>query len=100
MKPKNAPTLPPPKTDLHVVYDDALPALYVIECSDGTWWRPNEAGYTPQFVAAGTYPESKAVEIAKRRPGDLAVPLETALREQLGEANPVVLQAIAAKVGR
>lgn len=88
-----------PKSDLHVVYDDELPRLYVIQCPEG-WWRPHEAGYTASLAAAGTYPESQAVEIAKRRDGDLAVPLETAVRELVGEANPVVLAAIAALGGR
>jgi hypothetical protein len=91
---------PAPKPDLHVVYDEnELPKLYVIECPEG-WWRPNEAGYTASLAAAGTYPESKALEISKRRDGDLAVPLEQAVRELVGEANPVVLAAIAVLGGR
>lgn len=90
-----------PMPDNVVIYDDAPAKLYVIYCPrDSEWWMPNESGYTNSLLHAGTYPEDKAQELAKRRDGDVAIALSTALRERVKGANPVVLQGIAALGGR
>lgn len=90
-----------PKPDLHVVYDDAPPRLFVIRHQpSGTWWGPDEAGYFGSLLRAGTYSEEKAREIEQRRGEDEAVPLDVAMRDFVSGATPTVLQAMFALGGR
>lgn len=100
---KKTPSKPkPPQPDLVYVPEDGPPRLFLVRHKpSGTWWGPNEAGYTEALPRAGTYSEAKARELEKRRDGeDEAVPLDQAVREFCGAANPYVLQAIAALGGR
>lgn len=98
--PTKKPAKQEPKPELTYVPEDGLPKLFFIQTASGEWWGPNEAGYTASLLSAGLYPEAKADELAKRRPGDQTISLERAVHEATRAANPVVLAAIAAKVGR
>lgn len=97
--------LAPPKPDLTYELEGAPAKLFVIRrLPSRTWWGPDRAGYFAELARAGTYTDEQLKGCSLRAGEDEVVDLAEAVREYAQErfarANPVVLQAIAATVGR
>lgn len=88
----------PPKPDPIVVYDDALPRLFLVYCVADATWRTRDGGNSESILNAGTFAESLAGELAADT--DQVVPLERAVHDAVRSGNPLVLQAIAAMGSR
>lgn len=86
-----------PKPELTYVPEGELPKVSLVYLASGDW-RTKEGGSTASLLSAGTFAEGIARELALA--GDDVISLERAVLEATRSANPVVLAAIAAKVGR
>ena len=53
----------------------------------GLYWRPHSGGYTSHLGLAGVYKEEETMRIVKsqRDPPDIAIPIDSDLKEDLEE---------------